>query len=93
MREEINELDLISPELHYNVKTMHGKMESVLGFRLKALGRFIQKRIQPPACWDDGLFIILSSYWLFVEKIRQSATYFGLDCGFLVFFKYSTYKP
>ncbi len=30
MREEINELD------NYNVKTMHGKMESVLGFRLRS---------------------------------------------------------
>ncbi len=30
----------------------------------KDLSRFIQKRIQPPACWDHGLFRILSSYWL-----------------------------
>jgi hypothetical protein len=30
----------------------------------KVLSHFIQKRIQSPACWDQGLFRILYSYWL-----------------------------
>ncbi len=38
MREEINELDNWSlPSFHYNVKTLHGKMESFSGFRLRAI--------------------------------------------------------
>ncbi len=45
----------------------------------------------------EGLFIILSSYWLSHFYLwKKSATvllYFGLDCGLLVFFKYSTHKP
>jgi hypothetical protein len=30
----------------------------------KVLSRIIQKWFQPPACWDHGLFRILSYYWL-----------------------------
>jgi hypothetical protein len=31
---------LISPEFHYDVKTFHEKMESLLGYRLWRLGNF-----------------------------------------------------
>ncbi len=63
----------------------------------KVLSRFIQKLIQPPAGWDHGLFRILSSYWLsqfyLLKKSTKVLLYFGLDCGLLVFFKYSSHKP
>ncbi len=58
---------------------------------------FIQKLIQPSACWDHGLFRILSSYWMshfyLLKKSAEVLLYFGLDCGLLVFFMYSTHKP
>jgi hypothetical protein len=65
---------------------------------LKVLSRFIQKWIQPPACWDHGLYRILSSYWLAqFYLLKKSALglqlhYFDLDCGMLLFFKYSTHE-
>jgi hypothetical protein len=50
----------------------------------------MQKGIQPPACSDHNLHIILSSYWMahfyLIKKIRQSAAlfWFGLrDVGIL----------
>jgi hypothetical protein len=39
------------------------------------------------ACWDHGLFRILSSYWLahfyLMKKSAKVLLYFGLDCGIL----------
>jgi hypothetical protein len=60
----------------------------------KDLSRFIQKRIQPPACSDHGLYKILFSYWLahicLLKKSAKVMLYFALDCGML---KYSTHEP
>jgi hypothetical protein len=46
----------------------------------KVLSRYMQKWIQPPACCNHGLHIILSSNWLahfyLMKKIRQSAVLF-----------------
>ncbi len=65
--------------------------------RVQSSDCFIQKWIQPPACWDHSLFRIYSSYWLshcyLLKKSAKVLLYFGLNCGLLVFFKYSTHKP
>ncbi len=58
--------------------------------------RFIQKWIQPPACWDPGLYRILSPDWLshfyLLKKSTKGLLYFRLVCGLLVFFKHSTHR-
>ncbi len=60
------------------------------------LGLFIQKWIQPPACWDYDLYRILSSYWLLhfnlLKKSIKVLLFFGLDYELLVFFKHSRFK-
>ncbi len=60
----------------------------------KALSRFMQKIIQPPACSDYGLHRILSSYWVayfyWMKKSAKVLLYFGLDFGMLKFF---THEP
>jgi hypothetical protein len=38
-------------------------------------------------------FFLLTGALLFDEKISQSAALFGLECGMLEFFKYSTHEP
>ncbi len=54
----------------------------------KFVSRFIQKLIQPPACWDHGLFSILSSCWLsHFYMLKKSAKYCSIlvwiaDCWF-----------
>ncbi len=63
----------------------------------KVLSRFIQKWIQPPACSDHGLYRILSSFgvaqFYLLKKSTKGLHYFGLDCGMLKFFWYSTHEP
>ncbi len=60
----------------------------------KVLSLFMQKWIQPPACLDHGLHIILSFYWLahfyLMKKSAKVLLYFDLDCEMLKFF---TYEP
>ncbi len=54
----------------------------------KVLSRFIQKWIQPPACWDHSLHRIISPYLLshfyLLKKSAKWLLYFRLDCGLLV---------
>jgi hypothetical protein len=49
--------------------------------------------LNPTSC----LYRILSSCWLvnfyLMKKSAKVLHYFGLDCGMLEFFKYSTYEP
>ncbi len=54
----------------------------------------MQKLIQPPACSDQGLHRILSSYWLVTFYLMKKSTkvllYFGLGYGMLECF---THEP
>ncbi len=54
----------------------------------------MQKFLQPPACLENGLHRILSSYWLahfhLMKKSAKVQLYFGLDCRMMGFF---TDKP
>ncbi len=54
----------------------------------------LHTKMNPISCWDHGLYRILSSYSLshfyLLKKSAKVHLYFGLACGLLVFFKYST---
>jgi hypothetical protein len=53
--------------------------------------------LQSLASSAQGLYRILSSYWLahsyLMKKSAKVIQYFGLDCGMMEFFKYSTHEP
>ncbi len=63
----------------------------------KVLSRFIQKCLQPPASSAHCFYKIYFFYWrahfYLMKKSAKVLHYFGLDCGMLEFFTYSTHKP
>ncbi len=57
--------------------------------------RFIQK-CPPPASFAEVYkesFLAMAGALLMGEKIATELHYFGLDCGMLEFFKYSSHEP